>query len=218
MVRHWKPAIAMKYALKLIFLKCTFELMINTAPTASNNVYDREKLFWYDKINFSNLACHCGAVVKELLALADKPRSTPGDAVFCFFLPFFFFPVWSLFLTLFFLLAFISLFLLLTLPVMNLDQWYFKLKSGVLFWERDFKSSLSAYWPSLRLDKNHKPCQDMSLLWNSWILTHSTPQTVLIYTHHPPVTHWRKLNLPFVHRLNHQYYYPKISTGFAPKK
>ena len=28
--------------------------------------------------------CHCGAVVKELLARADKPGSTPGDAVFCF--------------------------------------------------------------------------------------------------------------------------------------
>ena len=34
--------------------------------------------------------CHCGAVVKELLARADKPGSTPGDAVFCFFVPFFF--------------------------------------------------------------------------------------------------------------------------------
>ena len=42
---------------------------------------------------------------------------------------------------------------------------YFKLKSGVLFWKRDFKSSWSAYWPSLRPDNNHKPCQDMSLLW-----------------------------------------------------
>ena len=70
--------------------------------------------------------------------------------------------------------------------------------------------------------------QDMSVPWNSWFFfqcyltswqtTHSTPQTVLINTQHPPVTHWRKLNLPFVHRLNHQYYYPKISTGFAPKK
>ena len=39
--------------------------------------------------------CHCGAVVKELLAPADKPGSTPGDAVFCFFVPFF--PVGSLF-------------------------------------------------------------------------------------------------------------------------
>ena len=35
--------------------------------------------------------CHCGAVVKELLARADKPGSTPGDDVFCFFVPFFFF-------------------------------------------------------------------------------------------------------------------------------
>ena len=32
-----------------------------------------------------------GAVVKELLERADKPGSTPGDAVFCFFVPFFFF-------------------------------------------------------------------------------------------------------------------------------
>ena len=37
--------IALKYALKLIFFKCIFEFMINTAPQASNNVYGREKLF-----------------------------------------------------------------------------------------------------------------------------------------------------------------------------
>ena len=33
--------------------------------------------------------CQCGVVVKELLAPADKPGSTPGDAVsvslYCFF-------------------------------------------------------------------------------------------------------------------------------------
>ena len=133
------------------------------------------------------------------------PLGAPGR---CFLFPctVFFFPFWF------------SLFLLLTLPVVNLDQWYFKLKSGVLFWKRDFKSSLSAYWPSLWPDKNHKPCQDMSLLWNSWILTHSTPQTVLIYTQHPPVIHWQKLNLPFAHRLDHQHYHPKTSTGSATKK
>ena len=34
--------------------------------------------------------CHCGEVVKELLARADKPGSTPGDAVFCFFVSLFF--------------------------------------------------------------------------------------------------------------------------------
>ena len=65
--------------------------MINTAPPASNSVYSREKLFWYDKIFFSNHVCHRGAVVKELLKREDKPGSTPGNAVFCFFIPFFFF-------------------------------------------------------------------------------------------------------------------------------
>ena len=135
-----------------------FEFMINTAPLASNSVYGREKLFWYNKITFPNHVCHCGAVVKELLVPADKPGSTPAYAVFCFFVPFFFFSVWSLFLKkLHFLWAFFSLFLLLTLLIMHLDQyWYFKLKSRVLFWKRDFKSSWSAYWPSLRPDKNHK--------------------------------------------------------------
>ena len=29
------------------------------------------------------------AVVKEMLARADNPGSTPGEAVFCFFVPFF---------------------------------------------------------------------------------------------------------------------------------
>ena len=33
--------------------------------------------------------CYCGAVVKEFLSRAEKPGSTPGDAAFCFFVPFF---------------------------------------------------------------------------------------------------------------------------------
>ena len=106
--------------------------------------------------------CHCGAVVKEFLARADEPGSTPGDAVFCYTLNWFFFPVWSLFLNTIF-------------------------PFGLFF----------------------------------FILTADPTghaQTLLIYTQHPPATHWRKLNLPFLHRLNHQYYYPKISTGLAPKK
>ena len=51
------------------------------SSTASNSYYGREKLFPYDKTNESKHVCHCGAVVKELLARADKPGSTPGDAV-----------------------------------------------------------------------------------------------------------------------------------------
>ena len=38
-----------------------------------------------------------GAVVKELLARADRPGSTPGDAVFCFLVVPFYFSIWSLF-------------------------------------------------------------------------------------------------------------------------
>ena len=64
--------------------------MINTAPPASNSVYGRDKLFWYDKIKISNHVCHCGAEVKVLFARADKSGSTPGDAVLCFFVSFFF--------------------------------------------------------------------------------------------------------------------------------
>ena len=35
--------------------------------------------------------CHCGVVVKELLARVGKPGSTPGHAVFCFLVVLFFF-------------------------------------------------------------------------------------------------------------------------------
>ena len=60
---------------------------------AAKNCFDMAKFI------FSNHVFHCGAVVKKLLARADKPRSTPSDAVFCFFVPFFFFfALWSLFL------------------------------------------------------------------------------------------------------------------------
>ena len=50
--------------------------------------------------DMTNHVCHCGAVVKEFLARAEKPDSTPGDAAFCFFVPSFF-PVWSIFNTIF---------------------------------------------------------------------------------------------------------------------
>ena len=46
--------------------------------------------FHLTKLTFSNHVCRWSAVVKELLARADKPVSTPGDAVFCFFVPVFF--------------------------------------------------------------------------------------------------------------------------------
>ena len=98
--------------------------MINTALPASSSVYGTEKLFWYDKINISNNVCHCGAVVKEFLERADKPGWTPGDAAFCFFVPFFFslFGLFFFFNT-FFPFGLFFLFLLQTLLVMHLDQY-----------------------------------------------------------------------------------------------
>ena len=86
--------------------------------------------------------CHCGAVVKEFLVRADKPGSTPGDAAFCFFVPFVF-PVWSIF---FFNTIFpfgLFFFILTADPAGHAlgSSIYLKRKSGVLFWKRDFKSS-----------------------------------------------------------------------------
>ena len=91
--------------------------------------------------------CVTGAVVKELLAPADKPGSTPGDAVFCFFVPFCFlffvfcfFSVWSLFNTIFPLGLFF--FILTADPTghtLGSIHISIKRKSGVLFWKRDFK-------------------------------------------------------------------------------
>ena len=43
----------------------------------------REKWFWYNQINSSNkYVWQCGAAVKELLAAADEPGSTPGNTAF----------------------------------------------------------------------------------------------------------------------------------------
>ena len=127
--------------------------MINTAPPASNSVYSREKLFWYDKIIFSNHVCHRGAVVKELLKRVDKPGSTPGNAVFCFFIPFFFF----------------------SCLVSNADHAghalgsiiYFEVRSFIL--KKVFQKLLICI-PARKKKKNKKniSCQDKSILWNSW--------------------------------------------------
>ena len=148
----------MKYAVKLIFLKCIFEFMINTAPPASNSVYGREKLFWYDKLI---LQIMCVTVVqwsRSCLHVQINRVRLPATLFNVSLYRFFIF-LFGLFFNTIFPFGLFSLFLLLTLPVMHLDQWYFKLKSGVLF------------RPSWRPDKNHKPCQDMSLLWNSSIFS-----------------------------------------------
>ena len=79
----------MKYALKLIFLKCIFEFMINVASPASKSVYQsmaEKNGFDITKLMFQNMCVwQCGTVVKESFTPADEPGSTPGDAIFCFF-------------------------------------------------------------------------------------------------------------------------------------
>ena len=85
--------------------------------------------------------CHYGAVVKELLAPTDKPGSTTGDAVFGFFVRFFF--LFGLFLTLFFLLAFFSLFLLLTLLVHALGSIHILSVSPEFILEKGFQKLLN---------------------------------------------------------------------------
>ena len=114
------------------------------------------------KINFSNHGCHCGAVVKELLAPADKPGLTPADAVFCFFVPFFF--LFGLFLTLFFLLAFFSLFLLLTLLVHALGSIYILSVSPEFYFGKGISKALDLHTGQAYDQKKTINCQDMSLL------------------------------------------------------
>ena len=134
--------------------------MIDTAPPASNSVYGREKLFWFDKINFANLVCHCGAVVnKELLERADKPSSTPGDAVLVSFFwhHFSFWPFFSFILT-----ADPAGHALGSLCILSLSpEFYFG--EGISK-ALDLHTGQALIRPEKKIS-----CQDMSLLWNSWI-------------------------------------------------
>ena len=52
------------------------------------------------------------------------------------------------------------------------------------------------------------------------IMTNNTQYTTNCSNLHPTPTSdpLAKVKLAFVHRLHHQYYYPKVSTGFAPPK
>ena len=82
------------------------------------------------KLVFQNMCVwQCGAVVKEFLASADELGSTPSDVAFSVSLYSFVILTIILFslcfLALFFLLACFSLFVLLTLLIMHLDQYIF---------------------------------------------------------------------------------------------
>ena len=142
--------------------------MINTAPPASNSVHGTEKLFWYDKINFSNHVCQCGAVVKELLTRAEKPGSTPVDAAFFLFLcTIFFFCLVSFFNTIF---PFGLFFFILTDPAGHeLGSIYILSLSPEFYFGKGISKALDLHTGQAYYQKKTISCQDMSLLWNSWI-------------------------------------------------
>ena len=127
---------------------------------------------WQRKIaltwqNFSNQVCQCGALVKELLARADKPSSTPGDAVFCFFVPFF--SVWSLFFTTIFPLG-LFFFILSADPAgQALGSIYILTLSPEFYFGKGISKALDLHTGQAYDQKKNISCQDMSLLWKSWI-------------------------------------------------
>ena len=162
--------------------------------------------------------CHCGAVVKELLALADKPGSTPRDAVFCLFVPILLF-----FFCLVLVFPFRLFFFILTTDPAGHSLWsiYILNLSPEYYFGKGISRVLDLHSGQAYGQKKTTSCQVMSpLLSNSWNFfnvswhhdkEHTVHQkTVLVYTQHPMI-HWRNLDLPFVHRLNYQYYYSKIS-------
>ena len=126
-----------------------------SSTSFKQRLWQRKIVLIWQNYFFLNHVCHCGAVVKELLARADKPGSTPGDAVFCLFVPFLFFFLFSLGF------SFSPVFLYSYCGTCWSCTWiniYFKLKSRVLFWERNFIFSWSASpcFAKLRARKNHK--------------------------------------------------------------
>ena len=143
----------------------------------------KRKWFWYYIFILTKYVWHCGAVVKDLLARPDEPSSTPGDADFCYFVLFLFFSCLVFFFN---TQSFSLVFLYSYCPPCwsrTFINIYFKLKLGEFY----FKSSWSAYWPSLRPEKKHKLSRhvpplkqlyfSLDVSWHPWQTTHSTDTT-----------------------------------------
>ena len=109
-----------------------------------------------EKNGFDITKLYCGAVVKGLLE-----RANPGDAVFCFFEPFFF--LFSpCFLMLFFLSECFPLLILtqlvLTLLIMHLDHYIFSALVRSFILQKGFQELLICILAKLNIrpEKNHK--------------------------------------------------------------
>ena len=107
--------------------------------------------------------CHCGAVVKEFLTRADKPGSTPGDAAFCFFVPFFF-PVWSIFFNTIFPFGLFFFFLTADPAGHALGSIYILSLSPEFYFGKGISKALNLHTGQAYDQIKTKSCQDMSLL------------------------------------------------------
>ena len=107
--------------------------------------------------------CHCGAVVKDFLACADKPGSTPTDAAFSFFVSFFF-PVWSIFFDTNF--SFSHFFFILTADPAGhaLGSIYILSLSPEFYFGKGISKALDLHTGLAFDQKKAISCQDMSLL------------------------------------------------------
>ena len=107
--------------------------------------------------------CHCGAVVKELLARADKPGSTPGDAGFCFFVPFLFSCLVSFFNAIF---PFGRFFFILTADPAGhaLGSMYILSLSPEFYFGKGISKALDLHTGQAYDQIKTLSCQDMSLL------------------------------------------------------
>ena len=106
-------------------------------------------------------------MVKELPARADKPGSTPGDAVFCFFAPFFFFFFFVLF-GLFFNTIFpfgLFFFILTADPAGHaLRSIYILSLRPEFYFGKGISKALDLHTGQAYDQKKNISCQDMSLL------------------------------------------------------
>ena len=118
-----------------------------------------EKLFWYDKIIFQ-IMCVTVVQINRVLLPAT---------LFSVSLCRFFFPVWSLFLTLFFVLAFFFFILTADPAGHALGSIYILSLSPEFYFGKGISKALDLHTGQAYDQIKTISCQDMSLLWNSWI-------------------------------------------------
>ena len=112
--------------------------------------------------------CHCGAVVMEFLARADKPGSTPdpysGDAAFFFFVPLFFFSLLVYFFNTIFPFG-LFFFTLTADPAGHaLGSIYILTLSREFYFGKGISKALDLHTGRAYDQIKTRSCQDMSLL------------------------------------------------------